>query len=47
MFFEIVNRVGFLSKFDQNPANYDEKITQKTSVGDVQNNPGQFHSSRA
>jgi hypothetical protein len=28
MFNKIVNRVGFLSKFDQNPANYDEKIAE-------------------
>lgn len=28
MFFEIVNHVGILSIFDQNPANYDEKITE-------------------
>ena len=39
--------VRILRKFIQNPTNYDEKITQKTSAGDVQNNPGQFHSSRA
>jgi hypothetical protein len=45
MLFEMVERVRILIKFDQNTANYDEKITQKTSVGDVQNNPGQFHSS--
>lgn len=43
----MVERVRILRKFIQNPANYDEKITQKTSARDVQNNPGQFHSSRA
>ena len=32
--------VRILRKFIQKPANYDEKITHKTSVGDVQNNPG-------
>jgi hypothetical protein len=43
----MVDRVWILIKFDQNPANYDEKITEKASAGDVQNNLGQFHSSRA
>jgi len=45
MFFEIVFCVRILIKFDQNPANYDEKITETTAAGDVQNTACKFHSS--
>jgi hypothetical protein len=45
MFFEMMFCVWILIKFDQNPANYDEKITEATTVGDVQNTTGKFHSS--
>ena len=43
MFFEIVFCVRILIKFDQNPANYDEKIIEATAVGDVQNRPNKLH----
>ena len=45
MFFEIVNRVRILSKFDENPGNFDEKITETTVAGNVQNATYKFHSS--
>jgi hypothetical protein len=32
MFFEIMNGVGFLSKSDQNPENYDEEIAKAASA---------------
>ena len=35
MFFEIAFCVWILIKFDQNPANYDEKITETAVAGDV------------
>ncbi len=45
MFFEIAICVRILIKFDQNPSNYDEEITEATTVGDVQNTACKFHSS--
>jgi hypothetical protein len=33
MFFEIAICVRILIKFDQNPSNYDEEITEATTVG--------------
>ena len=35
MFFEIVNHVWILIKFDQKPANHVKKITQAAAVGNV------------
>jgi hypothetical protein len=43
MFFEIVNRVRILIKFDQNPANHHEKITQANPTENVQNRFDQFY----
>ncbi len=45
MFFEIVNRVKILGKFDQNPANHVEKITEATTARDVQNGAHKLHQS--
>jgi len=43
MFLEMVNCVWILINFDQNPANYDEKIAEAATAGDVQNSPGELY----
>jgi hypothetical protein len=35
MFFEVLFFVGILTKFDQNPGNYDEEITSSATIRDV------------
>jgi hypothetical protein len=47
MFLESMNCVQILITFDQNPANHVKKITQTTTVRDVQNRADKFYSSRA
>jgi hypothetical protein len=46
MFIEMMIRVEILGKFDQNPINHVEEITQAAATRDVQNRVGQFHKSQ-
>ncbi len=45
MFFEFVNPIGFLIKFDQNPANHVKENSIAATVRNVQDGPDFFHQS--